>query len=229
MSRGSKDKPEGLLGLTQNEARLILLGVLYSDNTGKVDFEKIAEKAPYKNSASASVSYRNAKRRFESLHDFAAGDSGSPTPTTTPIKTTPAKRKRGRPASVDPDAANDAAIDYGAAIAEGGEEASPAPKQKRQRKTPAKKDVAIKTEPQSEQDTPSDPINTFCPTPNPQDFNNTIIKTEPDDSPTKTNLQSEEEQVMTELNVDAEFADMERSQKITGVRDGSAWLGSLPG
>lgn len=38
MATAAKAKPEGLLGLSQNEARLILLGVLYSDASGKVSY-----------------------------------------------------------------------------------------------------------------------------------------------------------------------------------------------
>jgi hypothetical protein len=36
MAATTKGKPEGLLGLSHNEARLILLGILYTDASGKV-------------------------------------------------------------------------------------------------------------------------------------------------------------------------------------------------
>lgn len=38
MAAAAKAKPEGLLGLSQNEARIILLGVLYTDASGKVSY-----------------------------------------------------------------------------------------------------------------------------------------------------------------------------------------------
>ncbi|KAL4946712.1 hypothetical protein BDV06DRAFT_54813 [Aspergillus oleicola] len=258
MSGAGRNKPEGLLGLTQGEARLILLGVLCSDPSGKVDFEKLATKAPYKNVASASTSYRQAKRRFTSLNESGPAGSETSTPAGTSVKALPVKRKRA-PAAIDPGAANGTANGDGDAIAEAEDEASPTakPKAKRQRKALAKKDVVVKTEevesdqsvlsspppslvpylepePEPEQ---QDPIknHTHNPDPNPNDSNsseintntNTIPETK-ENPPTDINLRSEEEEVMTDLDLDAEFTAMEETQKLTGVRGGSAWLGSVP-
>lgn len=40
MAATTKGKPEGLLGLSHNEARLILLGILYTDASGKVCYAR---------------------------------------------------------------------------------------------------------------------------------------------------------------------------------------------
>ncbi|KAI9371954.1 hypothetical protein BJX61DRAFT_477092 [Aspergillus egyptiacus] len=138
MSSPAKAKPENLLGLSFSEARLMLLGIICTDNSGKIDFEKLAAIAPYKNVGSASVSYRNAKRKFLDINSKLQGGSATgpattenqPASTPTPKKT-PAKRKKAA-AATDSDAATPA----GTATTE--QEASfPTPTPKRQRKLPA--------------------------------------------------------------------------------------------
>lgn len=111
--------------------------------------EKLALKYPYKNSSSASTSYRNAKRKLLGLDNTAAADgsagNGAPSPvnatatnsaTTTPQKRTPAaKRKKAAPIGTEAAAAGPA------------EDAAGSPKPKRQRKTPVKKKNAAAKDP----------------------------------------------------------------------------------
>ncbi|KAL4962131.1 putative histone h1.3 [Aspergillus stella-maris] len=243
MSGAGKNKPEGLLGLTQGEARLILLGVLFSDASGKIDFDKLAANAHYKNVASASSSYRQAKKRFTTLNNVGTGSSETATPNTTPAKATATKRKRA-PAAIDPDTANNAANDNADGAAENEDVASPTtkPKPKRQRKATPKKDITVeietfpvKMETESDQSelssippSPLSDLNSEAssePEPKQQDpisnndqaNPNTIITTKSKQIPANTNLRSEEEEVMTDLDVDAEFAAMEKDHKLTGA------------
>ena len=106
--------------------------------------EKLATKYPYKNSASASTSYRNAKRRLLEIDTAGAADgsaansvaspstSAANSATTTPKKRSPVKRKQ--PVPIDSEAAAGPA-----------DEATGSPKPKRQRKTPVKKATAAKS------------------------------------------------------------------------------------
>ncbi|KAF9888782.1 hypothetical protein FE257_008358 [Aspergillus nanangensis] len=131
MSSPTKNKHEDLLGLTTNEAKLIILGVLCTDKTGKVDNEKIAQKGNYKNSSSASTSYRNAKRRLLELHP-SSEENAPATPqkstaktTNTPVSTpSKPKGKTKKNTTVE-------------SPATGGDEATPS-NAKRQKKAPAK-------------------------------------------------------------------------------------------
>lgn len=167
MSAVAKAKPDGLLGLSVFEARALLLGIFCEDGGKvshpphteyiesaqthglhvipllKVDFEKLALKYPYKNSASASTSYRNARRKLAELVDSMATDgaapaasaaspggaTGSSTATNTPKKRTPAQRKKA--AAADSETAAD--------------DATGSPKPKRQRKSPVKKATPAKS------------------------------------------------------------------------------------
>ncbi|KAL4796806.1 hypothetical protein BDV19DRAFT_388001 [Aspergillus venezuelensis] len=251
MSGAGKNKPEGLLGLTQGEARLILLGVLFSDASGKIDFDKLAANAHYKNVASASSSYRQAKKRFTTLNNVGSGSSETPTPSTTPAKATATKRKRA-PTAIDSDAANDAANNNADGIAEAEDEESPTakPKAKRQRKATPKKDITVEIESfpvKMETESDQSDLSSLPPTP-PSDLNpeaspepelkqqdpisndisnshsnteeantNTIANIESKQPPKNTNLRSEEEEVMTDLDVDAEFAAMEKDHKLAGA------------
>ncbi|KAL4867383.1 hypothetical protein BDV12DRAFT_122129 [Aspergillus spectabilis] len=227
MASATKNKTEGLMGLSQSEARLILLGVLLSDSSGKVDFQKLAREAPYKNAASASTSYRLAKKRF---HDFnssilensATCQTSSPDSTESPNKSlttpkkTPTKRKRA-PAGIDTDAANT----NGTTTAEGDCSASPTPQPKKQRKLPTKKAVAVKMEVEADQltrirNTVTNPIKSEPKLPAP---NNTVA-TENEEIPKRKSLKSEEEEIMTDLDIDDEFSDMERNQKPIKVEGG---------
>ncbi|KAL4953631.1 hypothetical protein BDW69DRAFT_184280 [Aspergillus filifer] len=249
MSGAGKNKPEGLLGLTQGEARLILLGVLFSDASGKIDFEKLAANAHYKNVASASSSYRQAKKRFTTLNETGPAGSDTSTPNTVPAKASATRRKRA-PAAINPDAVNDAANDNADGTAEAEDEASPGakPKPKRQRKATPKKDITVeietfpvKMETESDQSDlsslPSSPLSDLNPEASPEPepkqqepisnsipnahsnsdepITTAIITTESKQSPVNTNLRSEEEDVMTDLDVDAEFAAMEEDHKLT--------------
>ncbi|PYI22247.1 hypothetical protein BO99DRAFT_471430 [Aspergillus violaceofuscus CBS 115571] len=134
-------KPEGWFGLTINEARLIVLGQMCCDSTGKkVDYEKVAVRGGYKNAASAMTVYRNAKRRLAELSTSwpeDSADAANNSTTATPLKT-PTKRKRGKAADATPDDM----LATPSGTVEG--EAAVTPKPKRVRKTPAKKAAAPK-------------------------------------------------------------------------------------
>ncbi|PYH47365.1 putative histone h1.3 [Aspergillus saccharolyticus JOP 1030-1] len=131
---GKAAKPEGWFGLSIHEARLIILGVMCADSSGKPDYEKIAIKGGYKNAASAMTVYRNAKRRLSDIQADCFGPAGNADGSVpaTPLKT-PTKRKRGKAADATPD--DTLVTPSGSTLAE------PAviPKPKRVRKTPAKK------------------------------------------------------------------------------------------
>ncbi|OJJ71225.1 hypothetical protein ASPBRDRAFT_196740 [Aspergillus brasiliensis CBS 101740] len=108
MSAPKPNQPESLLGLSLSEARMILLGVLSSDESGKVDFDKLAVKGNYKNAQSASTLYRKAKRRLLEVHNNPAEGSGTsispskePAPTTATPKKTPAKRSKDKAVADD--------------------------------------------------------------------------------------------------------------------------------
>ncbi|GKZ20756.1 hypothetical protein AbraIFM66951_003057 [Aspergillus brasiliensis] len=108
MSAPKPNQPESLLGLTMSEARMILLGVLSSDESGKVDFDKLAVKGNYKNAQSASTLYRKAKRRLLEVHNNPAEGSGTsispakePASTTATPKKTPAKRGKDKAVADD--------------------------------------------------------------------------------------------------------------------------------
>ncbi|KAH8428581.1 putative histone h1.3 [Aspergillus melleus] len=150
MSAIAKTKPEGLLGLSVAEAKSLLLGIVCEEG-GRIDMEKLALKYPYKNSASASTSYRNAKRRLLEIDTAGAADgpaansiaspgtSAANSATTTPKKRSPVKRKKLAP--IDSEAAAGPA-----------DEATGSPKSKRQRKTPVKKATAAKNKELVEED-----------------------------------------------------------------------------
>ncbi|RAK80594.1 putative histone h1.3 [Aspergillus fijiensis CBS 313.89] len=141
MATRGAPKPEGWFGLTLNEARLIVLGQMCCDSTGKkVDYEKIAVRGGYKNAASAMTVYRNAKRRLAELSTACpegSADAANTSTAATPLKT-PTKRKRGKAADATPD--DMPATPSGTVEAE----AAVTPKPKRVRKTPAKKAAAPK-------------------------------------------------------------------------------------
>ncbi|GKZ28376.1 hypothetical protein AbraIFM66950_005550 [Aspergillus brasiliensis] len=108
MSAPKPNQPESLLGLSLSEARMILLGVLSSDESGKVDFDKLAVKGNYKNAQSASTLYRKAKRRLLEVHNNPAEGSGTsispakePASTTATPKKTPAKRGKDKTVADD--------------------------------------------------------------------------------------------------------------------------------
>ncbi|RDW81382.1 putative histone h1.3 [Aspergillus mulundensis] len=227
MATAGKGKPEGLLGLTQSEARLLLLGVLYTDGTGKVDFEKLAIKAPYKNVSSASSSYRQAKRRFLLANGVAEPSSASAQ--ITPPKKAPAKRKSAAatPAPVDTDAVRGNDDDF---VPEREEPVSPTPtpKPKRQRKTASKvqPQVIINNDPEREQDTYTTPTK-----PEQKQLEAELANSLKFESPFATRLEAwraEERQIMADINVDAEFEEMERNRELAETMSDSAWLASLP-
>ncbi|KAK1142850.1 hypothetical protein N8T08_007284 [Aspergillus melleus] len=150
MSAIAKTKPEGLLGLSVAEAKSLLLGIVCEEG-GRIDMEKLASKYPYKNSASASTSYRNAKRRLLEIDTASAADgsaansvaspgtSAANSATTTPKKRSPVKRKKPMP--IDSEAAAGPA-----------DEATGSPKPKRQRKIPVKKATAANSKELVEED-----------------------------------------------------------------------------
>ncbi|KAL4743979.1 hypothetical protein BDV11DRAFT_165666 [Aspergillus similis] len=221
MAAAGKGKSEGLLGVTQSDARILLLGVLSADNTGKIDFKKLADIAPYKNPATAYSSYRQARKRF-----YAA--NGTVDPSSSGAQATPPKKvlakKKGAPAAVDSDTANE----DGDTLAEGAEPVSPTPtpKPKRQRKTAPKPQVVIENDAETDHDSDM----SFLKPEQKQleaDLNN-AIKSEGQYTPRLHRWKTDEEQIMTDINLDAEFEEMERSKQLSGTRRSSARLAHLP-
>ncbi|KAL2814300.1 hypothetical protein BJX63DRAFT_431456 [Aspergillus granulosus] len=147
-----KGKQGTILGLTPNDAKLVLLGVLYTSNDGKVEFEKFMSNG-YKNTASAYSAYRQAKRKLFDANT-TSGDASStavthvsadtahdPTANRNPVeetpKKTPTKRKK---------AAVTAAVDEDISGGNAGGEAPSVPPKKRAQRTPAEKKVVAKKE-----------------------------------------------------------------------------------
>ncbi|KAL5000065.1 hypothetical protein BDV10DRAFT_41865 [Aspergillus recurvatus] len=221
MAAAANGKPEGLLGVTQSDARILLLGVLSADNTGKVDFHKLAAIAAYKNAATAYSSYRQARKRLYTANGTV--DPSSTGALATPRKNTPAKGKDA-PAAVDSGTANE----DGDILAEGAEPVSPTPttKPKYQRKTPPKPQVVIKNEAETDHD-PSTSSFQLEQKQLEADLTNAIKS----DSPFAPRIQSwktEDELIMADINLDAEFEKMERNKQLSEARRGSSWLCPLP-
>ncbi|GLB01548.1 hypothetical protein ABZX51_010480 [Aspergillus tubingensis] len=207
MSALKLNQPETLLGLSMAEARMIILGVLSSDKSGKVDFDKMAVKGGYKNAQSASTLYHKAKRRLFDIHnnpaDQEAGTSISPAKesasTTATPKKTPAKRGKDK-AVADDD--NTGAI-----------ETTPTPsKGKRQKtaatpktpKTPRSVPKAVKTEA---------PKSGGATTPTPAE-GKVAVKKEEDDMELENSTikeeskSSDDEELMSTSQMSAEFSGM---------------------
>ncbi|OGM47100.1 hypothetical protein ABOM_003645 [Aspergillus bombycis] len=123
----NKGKSDTLLGLTNSEQKILLLSILCTDESNKLDFDKLAQYGGYKNPASASTTYRNAKRK---LNDY------KPEPPISAEASAANTPKRGRPPKRAATTETPMAADTAAAE----EEAAPAPKVKRQRIT--KKGIA---------------------------------------------------------------------------------------
>ncbi|RMJ27563.1 hypothetical protein PHISP_01551 [Aspergillus sp. HF37] len=141
MSTPTKPKADAMLGLSHTDAKILIWGIFCITDQGKIDYDKLAEKAGYKNGASASVTYRNARKNFLSVNAGDADVTG--TAAETPTKKTPNKRKANGKAGGGADAEGDEGTESAAAAnggAEGGETSTP----KRQRKTPTKKGTAVK-------------------------------------------------------------------------------------
>ncbi|KKK17454.1 hypothetical protein ARAM_001063 [Aspergillus rambellii] len=150
---------ESLLGLSLSEARIILLGMLCTDSSGKVDFEKLAVKGSYKNASSSGSSYHQARRKFFNINgDPQSQGGGASTAAASPgtqkkaksrtPKQSPVKRKREAAAA----AAAAAPADSDNANPDGVVPSTPKPK--RQCKTsPKKKEVAPKVEEENIYDT----------------------------------------------------------------------------
>ncbi|PKY02069.1 hypothetical protein P168DRAFT_40466 [Aspergillus campestris IBT 28561] len=135
----TKGKPEGLVGLSVAEAKVLLLGILCTDNTGKLDGDRLAAKGNYKNGASAKTMHRVARKAlFErnlgedeaspsaTTADTTAPADGTAAPAPTPKKT-PTKRRKKDVAAAETGLNGDT------------EDEIVTPKPKRQRKTPVKK------------------------------------------------------------------------------------------
>lgn len=65
--------------------------------------------------------------------------------------------------------------------------------------------------------------------------NRTLSKTDSQNLPVNPNIhyptaaeEKEEEELMTQLSIETEFADMERNRRLAEARKGSAWLSELP-
>ncbi|KAE8363049.1 hypothetical protein BDV27DRAFT_146434 [Aspergillus caelatus] len=127
----NKPKPDTLLGLTNSEQKILLLSILCTDESNKLDFDKLAQYGGYKNPASASTTYRNAKRK---LSDY------KPEPPTSAEGSAANAPKRGRPPKKAATAEPPMAADSEPAEEEEAAAAAPAPKAKRQRIT--KKGIA---------------------------------------------------------------------------------------
>lgn len=139
MTSPTKGRTDSLLGLSMNDARILLLGILTTNKDNKVDYEKLAQKGGWKNGASAGVMYRGAYRKLTQLN---AGDGNEPSadpaadvftdaPAATPKKAT-GKRKKAAATSMGgetPDAKVDDSSDIDTPT-----------KPKRHRKAPAKKE-----------------------------------------------------------------------------------------
>ncbi|KNG83042.1 hypothetical protein ANOM_008149 [Aspergillus nomiae NRRL 13137] len=123
----NKVKSDTLLGLTNSEQKILLLSILCTDESNKLDFDKLAQYGGYKNPASASTTFRNAKRK---LSDY------KPEPPTSAEASAANTPKRGRPPKKAAAAETPMAADSEPAE----EEAAPAPKAKRPRIT--KKGIA---------------------------------------------------------------------------------------
>ncbi|GAB1191709.1 hypothetical protein APSETT444_000891 [Aspergillus pseudonomiae] len=115
----NKVKSDTLLGLTNSEQKILLLSILCTDESNKY--------GGYKNPASASTTFRNAKRK---LSDY------KPEPPTSAEASAANTPKRGRPPKKAAAAETPMAADSEPAE----EEAAPAPKAKRPRTT--KKGIA---------------------------------------------------------------------------------------
>ncbi|EHA20556.1 hypothetical protein AAWM_06700 [Aspergillus awamori] len=205
MSALKPNQPESLMGLSMAEARMIILGVLSSDKSGKVDFDKMAVKGGYKNAQSASTLYHKAKRRLLDIHtnpaDQEAGASVTPSKepasTTATPKKTPAKRGKDKAAADDDNT--------------GATENTPTPsKGKRQKtaatpKTPRSATKATKTEAFK----PGDAT-----TPTPAKGKVAVKKEEPDTeletTPVKEESKSDDEELMSTSQISAEFSAMEQ-------------------
>ncbi|KAL4770422.1 hypothetical protein BDW60DRAFT_209084 [Aspergillus nidulans var. acristatus] len=220
MAAAGKGKSEGLLGITQSDARILLLGILSADNAGKIDFKKLSVIAPYKNPATAYSAYRQARKRFYAANGTV--DPSSSGAQATPPKKAPAKKK-GAAAAVDSDSANE----DGDTLVEGAEPVSPTPtpKPKRQRKTAPKPQVVI----QNEAETDHDSDNSSLKPEQKQleaDLTN-AIKSEGQYTPRLHRWKTDEEQIMTDINLDAEFEEMERNKQLSESRRSSARLAPL--
>ncbi|GFG11228.1 hypothetical protein IFM5058_05320 [Aspergillus udagawae] len=137
MASPAKAKPEGILGLSASEAKILILGFLCITDQYKIDYEKLASKGGY-TAGSANVMFNKAKRKLVELNpdnsaengSSAAGEASSSKSATATPKKGQAKRKKAAAGAEDGGA--------------DGEEAATPTKSKRQRKTPAKKGAAAK-------------------------------------------------------------------------------------
>ncbi|KAL2870259.1 putative histone h1.3 [Aspergillus lucknowensis] len=215
-----KGRMDGLFGLTQGEAKCLLLGMLYTNSEGKVDFERVAADGFYKNAPSASSAYRQVKKKFLESNPTGGGASASPSncstgatenasanpPAVTPKKT-PTKRKRAAAGAVD------------GVVAEGTNtegEASSTPKPKRQRKSSAKKGAASnKKDNDGDEDMDAPPIKSETEQPDP----NTAVKTENEDTAMGTAYNTLDEDIKGEMDVEAEFAAMEGVDSTVKMED----------
>ncbi|RHZ72911.1 hypothetical protein CDV55_103626 [Aspergillus turcosus] len=137
MDSPAKAKPEGILGLSAGEAKILILGFLCITDQYKVDYGKLASKGGY-TAGSANVLFNKAKRKLLELNpdnstengSSATGEASSSKSATTTPKKGQAKRKKAAAGAEDGGA--------------DGEEAATPTKPKRQRKAPAKKGAAAK-------------------------------------------------------------------------------------
>ncbi|KAE8382953.1 hypothetical protein BDV26DRAFT_287993 [Aspergillus bertholletiae] len=117
----NKTKSNTLLGLSNSEQKILLLSLLCTDESNKLDLEKLAQYGGYKNSASASTTYRNAKRKLSEYKPESPISAEASSAANTPKRGRPLKKAAAAaetPMAADPEPAE--------------QEAAPAPKAKRQ-------------------------------------------------------------------------------------------------
>ncbi|RHZ62796.1 putative histone h1.3 [Aspergillus thermomutatus] len=212
MASPAKAKPEGILGLSASEAKILLLGFLCITEQYKVDYEKLASKGGY-TAGSASVLFLKAKRKLVELNpdnstengSSTAGEASSSKPATTTPKKGPAKRKK----------AVAGAEDGGA----DGEEAATPTKPKRQRKTPAKKGAAAKAEGGNVENGNSASGVEPEPLKSGDVIKNETVEEGIDDS--ELTIKAEHEDVMDDAELDAELDALEAAQRGIKAEDAS--------
>ncbi|PKX92965.1 putative histone h1.3 [Aspergillus novofumigatus IBT 16806] len=217
MASPAKAKPEGILGLSAAEAKILMLGFLCITDQYKIDYEKLASKGGY-TAGSANVMFNKAKRKLAELNadnstkngSSAAGEaSSSKTATATPKKGQ-AKRKKAA-----------AAADAEDGGAEGEEAATPT-KPKRQRKTPAKKGAAATAKAGDDSVENGNGAPEVKPEPSKSED---IVKNEPmeegnDDS--ELTVKVELDEVMNDADLDAELDALDAAQQDIKAEDHTA-------
>ncbi|KAJ5096041.1 hypothetical protein NUU61_005397 [Penicillium alfredii] len=88
------DKKNDFLGLTQKDAKLLLLGIACTSESDKVDFAKLAHKMGY-TANSARVLHGNARRKLQRLHGGDETEDRKEIDTSAKATVTPKKSQSG--------------------------------------------------------------------------------------------------------------------------------------